>query len=339
MELKTLTKYRSVWMALAIFWVVFFHAELKFENSLMNYIKLIGYGGVDIFVFASGMGCYFSLLKNENTFLFLKKRCKKILPMYWIVLIPWVIFKLSTSGITIPQIIGNFFCVQSFSATGNDFNWYVSAMWLYYLLIPVFFLMIKNQKEKISHLVILILTILFSLSFLNSFNFIIIFTRIPLLFLGICLGKYINENIRLKKIHCFFAILCCVIGFCLLKFFIRYYETKLWLHGLWWYPFILITPGLCMLISFICYLCDKNKIGRFIVKGFEYVGNHTFEIYLVHILLFEIFKYCTNNGYIWNNNRNWILLIFITAIGSILLTFVNNLFTKIIVTCITKKST
>lgn len=61
---KKLTQYRNIWIALAILWVVFFHSELKYDSSLLNYIKLIGYGGVDIFVFASGLGgLYFSIEK------------------------------------------------------------------------------------------------------------------------------------------------------------------------------------------------------------------------------------------------------------------------------------
>lgn len=330
MELKQLTKYRAVWMALAILWVVFYHSDLKFENKIISDVKLIGYGGVDIFVFASGMGCYFSLLKNEEVFLFIKRRIQKIIPLYWMVLIPWLVFKLSTSEITLPQIVGNFFCVQSFSATGNDFNWYISAMWLYYLLIPLFFSIIKNFTGKLSYLYFFIFTILISLSFINSFNFIIIFTRLPLLFLGMCLGKCIHKNITLTKTHYLIIFFSSVIGLIFLELFIHYHESKLWLYGLWWYPFILITPGLCMFISFICYWCDKNNFGHFLINGFEYIGKHTFEIYLIHILFFEIFRYYANIGRIWNCNRNWILLIIVTLLGSSLLAFFNTLIKKLI---------
>jgi len=328
MELKKLTKYRNVWMALAILWVVFFHSELTFESSLISNIKLIGYGGVDIFVFASGMGCYLSLSKNEDILAFYKKRIQKIIPLYWFILIPWLLFKVFSTGITLPQVFGNLFCVQSFNTTGNDFNWYISAMWLYYLLIPVFFFLVKNIKKTITYWSILLLTIMLSFSFINSINLIIIFTRIPVLFLGICLGKCIHKGIKLRKVHCIAAFLASVAGFLLLAFFIQNYEAKLWVYGLWWYPFIFITPGLCLLISFVCCLLDKIKPGQFLLKGLECIGNHTFEIYLIHILFFEAFKYCARSGYVWNCNRNWILLLLLTGVASALFALGNMLVHK-----------
>lgn len=156
----------------------------------------------------------------------------------------------------------------------------------------------------------------------------IIFTRIPILFLGICLGKCIHNDIKLKKIHCITTFFAGTIGVLLLVFFIRYCETKLWVYGLWWYPFILITPGLCLLISIICGLLDKIKPGQFLLKVLNCIGNHTFEIYLVHILLFDIFNYCVKKEYLWNCNRNWILLLLLTGVASALFALGNMLVHK-----------
>ena len=57
-------KYRSIWMALAILWIVFYHYGAAVSGRIPTNIKRIGYGGVDIFVFASGIGLYCSLIKS-----------------------------------------------------------------------------------------------------------------------------------------------------------------------------------------------------------------------------------------------------------------------------------
>ncbi len=65
MTIEQMTSKRGIWMALGILWVVFFHTTLFFEYQFMNDIKLFGYGGVDILLFASGMGCFYSYKKQK----------------------------------------------------------------------------------------------------------------------------------------------------------------------------------------------------------------------------------------------------------------------------------
>ena len=73
MKINGIIKYRSVWMAIAILWVILFHATVTIDNTALSFIKEIGYGGVDIFFFASGLGCFYSLSKNSNINEFLKR--------------------------------------------------------------------------------------------------------------------------------------------------------------------------------------------------------------------------------------------------------------------------
>ena len=119
-------------------------------------------------------------------------------------------------------------------------------------------------------------------------------SRIPILFLGICVGKLAREERKIRRLQCIFLLVCSVIGFILIRTFFVNYEEKMWAYGLWWYPYILITPGLCICISFLCMLLEKGKVGQRILKGLAVIGNHTLEIYLTHILIFDFFTYCTD---------------------------------------------
>ena len=51
------------------------------------YNMFIGSVGVEFFVFLSGVGLYFSMMKDSNVLHFLYKRAKRILPIYIIIAI------------------------------------------------------------------------------------------------------------------------------------------------------------------------------------------------------------------------------------------------------------
>lgn len=58
---QVLSKYRTELMGLAIFWVMLFHAhDLDLGINLLNDIRGIGFGGVDIFILLSAMGLVMS---------------------------------------------------------------------------------------------------------------------------------------------------------------------------------------------------------------------------------------------------------------------------------------
>lgn len=67
-----LSKYRTELMGIAILWVMFFHLSIDINNRILNLIKTIGYGGVDIFLMISGLGLYYAYKKNNNIKLFYK---------------------------------------------------------------------------------------------------------------------------------------------------------------------------------------------------------------------------------------------------------------------------
>jgi len=59
-----LSKYRQALMGIAILWVMMFHLPLRPGIPIIKEFFNIGYGGVDIFLFLSGFGLYFSLSKK-----------------------------------------------------------------------------------------------------------------------------------------------------------------------------------------------------------------------------------------------------------------------------------
>lgn len=249
MRLSALYKHRSVWMGIAMLWIVLFHSGLIISNSLISYVREIGYGGVDIFMFASGLGAYFSYTKDHNPTSFIKRRFARLAPVYLLFIAIWISYKLIMSELSIKAAIGNFLAVQGFTGLGYEFNWYITALIVVYILTPFFSGLIeKFNSRQIFFLIAVLIAI--SIPFWNSHNGIIIVTRLPIFVIGMYFAKLSKDDS--KRMTWKFAALLAgamIVGMALLMLFFVKYSNLLWEYGLYWYPFILITPGLCLLTS------------------------------------------------------------------------------------------
>lgn len=75
----------------------------------------------------------------------------------------------------------------------------------------------------------------------------------------------------------------------------HYINVDFWNYGLFWYPFITFTPGFCILISLIARKLGKYRFCNLCISIFSKLGKYTFEIYLTHILIFNIFSKLLGN--------------------------------------------
>lgn len=288
---KDILKYRSLWMGAAIVWIILFHAEFVSSSALYRIIQGSGYGGVDIMFFASGLGCWYSFSKDEDVGGFLKRRALRILPMFYVLLPVWFLLKSFTTQLNPFMVIGNVFFVEYFANPDLSFNWYMSALWLFYFLTPCLCAIVKAAKKQWQTGLVLVLLVLISTAFWWSEKWVILVTRLPIFFLGLCYGKYAKDGGKpaFSGSRAVAKLIFLALGVACIYLFRRFFSEKLWSCGLYWYPFILITPGLCMLLSLLGMALDKSKAGRLLVRLLSFLGKHSFELYLSHIVVFE---YC-----------------------------------------------
>lgn len=322
---EEITKFRDVWMGLAIVWIVFFHSGLKIP--LVQFVKASGYGGVDIFIFASGIGCFCSLSHNSDCLDFMIRRAKKLLPTYYVFMFFWIIYKRISIGITFQRILANLFCDGWFLQLGHQFNWYIDGIWLLYLLAPYLFLIVKNDNNIKKHIIIGGILMLFSVTFWKT-HLLMLISRIPLFYLGMHFGNKALKNEAIGKKDKNLMITAMITGMIGLLISFLFFEEYLDSYGLLWYPFILIIPGLCFIISYIISgilaVWPKSKL----IAIFKLLGKHTFEVYLVHIFLFDAFDKLVGDGRIKENNAIWFLIIIMIIPVSMLLTFMTGMVKK-----------
>ena len=290
-KLNDLFKHRFIWMGVAMLWIIFFHFPFQISFLPLRIFKIIGYGGVDIFLFASGLGCYFSYSKNRNPLTFIKRRISRLAPVYLPFIVVWVSYQYFSKKIPLQAAIGNVFAVQGFTNLGNDFNWYITGLILCYILTPFFFEIIEKTKKWAQLLGIIALLLMITITFWNTTNEIIIVTRLPIFAIGMYFAKMSEGEhpVLTLKSTCY-LFLTSVVGFVILGIFILFLESYLWSYGLYWYPFILITPGLCIFISIISETMMKYKITRGFILLLKSIGEYSFELYLVHIFCLNIYE-------------------------------------------------
>lgn len=237
----SLTKNRNIWMGIAIIGVVIVHSG--FNIPIFNYIKEFGYGGVDIFMFCSGIGCYFSLTKNADSVQFIKRRFFRLMPTYLVFIIPWIIVKaLLNNNISVASIIGNIFCFGWLFGFKNQFSWYVDAIWLLYLVTPILFAVISKNFNLKKLFVTTVFMLLISIAFFNS-ELLLFFSRIPIYFIGMYFGYIAEKKRALEKKTKIMLLVLMAIGFMILSLCMIFCYSVMFNYGLFWYPFIFITPG------------------------------------------------------------------------------------------------
>ena len=83
-ELANISRYRSELMGAAMLFIILFHVPLDRSNEFFG-LRRCGNVGVDMFLFLSGIGLWFSWVKNPSVWQFYKRRLLRIYPA-WLVM-------------------------------------------------------------------------------------------------------------------------------------------------------------------------------------------------------------------------------------------------------------
>ena len=128
-NLILISKYRMELMGIAAILILICHAP---GNSVMipSFLaKLFSYGnvGVDMFLLLSGVGLFYSLEKSSKSLLYwYSKRFIRIFVPYWIITIPYLLYKVYFMGYGIGDVVLNMLTL-SYWLSGNG-DWYISLI-------------------------------------------------------------------------------------------------------------------------------------------------------------------------------------------------------------------
>lgn len=297
MKFETLFRYRKQCMTAAIVLILLNHMKASWPESPAKIAASFFYGGVDLFFFLSGVGCFFSWRRDRDPAAFLRRRALRILPSYLPLILVWIAVQAAGDGIGPTAALAELLGVHGFLKLEPSFNWYVSGMWLSYLLTPWLAALAERCDTKPRAFAGLAGLLLLSAAFWYDYELVIMLTRLPVFFAGMLFAAESERREALTRTETALLLALIPVGAVLLWEFAKYWPDRLWNCGLHWYPFLLIAPGACLAIAAAASALERGRTGRALNRAAGFVGGYTFEIYLTHLCLLRLpapaFLLCT----------------------------------------------
>lgn len=283
-----ISKHRSVLMGLAILSIIIFHFTEDCVNSGYNLFPLVklykagvGSCGVDVFLFLSGLGLYYSFKKNSDIKTFYSKRFTRILIPYFCVAIPaWLINDIIIYGAGVKQALKDIFFI-SFFQSGTIWFWYILMMLFCYIIFPFVFDYVDGPNSKTKMLQIFVfITVITLLLQACSFDFFmrinIALARFPAFFLGCFIGKASYE--KKPILYGTYSLLLLAIFLLPLKSICSTPLSR----------YILGAFGIAIFILIAVFLeiLETHNIKLGIIKRIiVWFGNYSLELYLTHVAI------------------------------------------------------
>lgn len=284
MRYTLISKYRSEIMGIAMLWLMLFHSPyLVFPAPFLNALKSGGLFGVDIFILVSAMGLVCSLSRREQSYTeFMGRRAKRILPMYFVVMVPYTLWLIFQKRATWATLIWNATLLNYWVLPQGSFNWYISGLMTFYALTPFLFRRIRNSNHREwLTLVWIVLGTALSQVMMRGGEWMHqdVLYRIPALVLGLLMGFYVLEDRKLgwKDALVWTAGMLLYSAYGL--FWLAHQDSV-------WMRFNYIIPGFLVPICLISALCLEKLPLKWLAKFLRIVGESSLEIYLLSASLF-----------------------------------------------------
>ena len=282
-------------MGFAILWVMLFHLRVPTDLTAIDFFRSVGYGGVDIFLFLSGFGLYFSMSrKNFEIKKYYRSRFFRIVPEFWLVLLVVFLVQMDFSARGFYSLICKA-TTLGYWIGYRDESWFISCILFLYAIYPVYFGLFKKYGMKASAYFIgagfslMLIYALICILFYDNKNhggFIILtYARIPIFFIGAIFGHWAKDGCKivLDKRLKIIGLSAAIIATFFLVLFQTYFYYALQTCSLAYLPYIIITPVLCILLA---VFFEKYKT---IDKIFTVMGLMSLELYLCHIFIYKLF--------------------------------------------------
>lgn len=279
-----LSKYRMELMVFSALLIILYHLHVwQLVPEYTKYILRFTSGGVDMFLFLSGIGLCYSIEKNSSISNFYSKRFIRIYPSFAIVTAIGLFIGEKTIASMILLFTGMTYWFAPFMNVDEGF-WYVSLIILLYILFPHLYRILKHTT--INHCIYM-LVVVFALPYIvhflwgNYYDYGL--TRItPFL-----LGAFLYVKRRKWKVYMSnLLIYSSLVIFVTLNTYSLLSEggnidktmIQLSLQGI-------IAPGFCLIFVLVLSHCSTV-----ILCCLHWLGTMSLELYMVHLTLYYWIK-------------------------------------------------
>ncbi len=294
MTLNFISKYRTVIFGISIISIILFHYCEDYVSAfqkgnvdsnliIFGYYKCISSIGVEVFLFLSGLGLFYSMSNNSNLIRFYEKRVKRLVIPYAIVgIIFWSLLDIFINKDGIIEFFKDFTFVTFFTE-GERTIWFIGVIFIFYLIFPLIYKLIvsKSGATKAFVLILVIYAADYGIwqlwpSIYNNIEIGVM--RLPCFILGALCAYLIKKDIQIKNI---ISVLITIgLVFKLLDVFVDMPQ---------YYSRIIATFYAISLVLIVCYLLEKFQWKQF-NKIMGIVGAYSLELYMIHVCTRKLVK-------------------------------------------------
>lgn len=282
-ELANISRYRAEQMGAAMLFVILFHVALDRGDPFYG-LRRCGNVGVDIFLFLSGVGLWFSWTKTPDVKHFYRRRLLRILPTWLVVATAFYLpdylgpRRYSTS---FADLIGDITVNWDFWLHDELTFWYVPAIMLLYMLAPWYMRLI--QRHPVYRwlpllMVVWCVMVEWVLPIHRAVGHLEIFwSRVPIFFIGVNCGEMVRSGCRVSgdAVWLLAVTFLMTFGTCLYLEQVRHGHFPLFVERMLYIPFTLCTVLVMNRIF--------RRTPRWVNRAFAFVGALSLEAYLIHI--------------------------------------------------------
>ena len=271
--LKDITTYRSELMGWSIVWIMMLHFTF-IQIKPLGFISQYGFAGVEIFMFLSGFGLFYSLDKDPQLWSFYQKRILRIFPTYFLLgsfasillfhdsLFDYL-FRYSTIG---------------FWTGGIYWEWFIPSIIALYFIAPLIKRLIDNNHFT---LIICFSIIVLCISYYIVSHEIVeakdphffLLYRIPAFIWGMVCAYWLKNSISLKYYLCILLL-----GF---PFFAYLFPQHHEIYNYKYFSLVFLLPS--FLLCFIILSKHLTILNPFVSQ----IGRASLEIYLIQAIIFH----------------------------------------------------
>jgi peptidoglycan/LPS O-acetylase OafA/YrhL len=294
-ELSDISRFRSEFMGAAMLMIILFHVSLSRSSSYFG-LHRIGNIGVDMFLFVSGVGMWFSWTKQsfsekrEKFFprwlSFYKRRLLRVYPAWLVIACLYYIpryhhgWQLWAGGHGLIDLLGDILINWDFWLHDELTFWYVPAIMMLYVFAPPFMELIKRNSDY-RWLTVLFIVWTVAVQWVTPIHravghIEIFWSRVPIFFIGICMGQMIKSGQTRKgsTMWLVWALFALTLGICLFMEQNLYPRFPLFIERLLYIP---------LTITFIIILGRLfSAMPKRINASIAWVGMLSLETYLIH---------------------------------------------------------
>lgn len=317
MGYSVLSKYRTELMGAAILWVMLFHSfDLDLGLPLLNWVRAAGFGGVDIFITLSSLGLVMSLSRREQDYSeFMGRRAGRVLPAYYLVMVPYTIFYILCYKTGWSGLIWNCLLLYYWVRPSAAFNWYIAGSMTFYAVTPMCFRALRRspRRERWTALAVGISVLANAVLAKEGYWYAMdVAFRVPVFFIGLLLGFYVLEDRRLGWKDILFWCFWLGLG-------AAYILGRAYFHLEEYIPvcplFLFSTVPMCFVM---CWCFDRLPLG-WLRRFLRLLGTYSLEIYLLNVSLFSEIPLLRKVVSFGPSNRLYFLLSYTVNIAAALL--------------------